>query len=211
MLIMKTNDVIIRPLRRMTIQERIDDGMYNATDFLNQWYTIYPNKAITFEEFIEKEEHVFENLFGENLHLNERYVKEEDGIWMEPCLFNSLLITIDEDLWVELEMEKAEDKGRRLLTLLIGKSESYNNEYKYTYVLTDKSGKYKIGRTSDIKKRVSTLSVGNPTIRIVAIIIGNVEEELHRKFRSKLVKGEWYELSPTDIKYILSKYTTINS
>ena len=115
---MKTNNIILRPLRRMTIQERIDDGMYNATDFLNQWNALYPNKQITFEEFIANEKD-FEKSFGENLYLNERFVKDGDIIWMEPCLFNVLLITIDGDLWVELEMEKAEDKGRKLLELLL--------------------------------------------------------------------------------------------
>ena len=207
---MKTNNIILRPLRRMTIQERIDDGMYNATDFLNQWNELYPHKAITFDEFIEKE-YVFEESFGENLHLSERYIKEEDGIWMDLCLFNSLLITIDVDLWVELQMEKAEDKGRKYIELLLHNRAQKDNEYKYTYILTDKSGKYKIGRTSDLKKRFSTLCVSNPTIKIIAIIIGDAEEELHRRFRNKQVKGEWFDLSDFDIKYILNKYKTINA
>ena len=207
---MKTNNIILRPLRRMTIQERIDDGMYNATDFLNQWNALYPNKQITFEEFIANEKD-FEKSFGENLYLNERFVKDGDIIWMEPCLFNVLLITIDGDLWVELEMEKAEDKGRKLLELLLHDRGQRNDEYKYTYILTDKSGKYKIGRTSDLKKRFSTFCVSNPSIKIIAIIIGDAEEELHRRFRNKQVKGEWFDLSDFDIKYILNKYKTINA
>ena len=207
---MKTNNIILRPLRRMTIQERIDDGMYNATDFLNQWNDLYPHKAITFDEFIEKES-IFEESFGEDFHLSERYIKEGNEIWMERCLFYSLLITIDGDLWVEFEMEKAEDKGRKELELLLNDRAQKNNEYTYTYILTDKSGKYKIGRTSDLKKRFSTFCVSNPTIKIIAIIIGDAEEELHRRFRNKQVKGEWFDLSDFDIKYILNKYKTINA
>ena len=207
---MKTNNIILRPLRRMTIQERIDDGMYNATDFLNQWNDLYPHKAITFDEFIEKES-IFEESFVEDFHLSERYIKEGNEIWMERCLFYSLLITIDGDLWVEFEMEKAEDKGRKELELLLNDRAQKNNEYTYTYILTDKSGKYKIGRTSDLKKRFSTFCVSNPTIKIIAIIIGDAEEELHRRFRNKQVKGEWFDLSDFDIKYILNKYKTINA
>ena len=207
---MKTNNIILRPLRRMTIQERIDDGMYNATDFLNQWNDLYPHKAITFDEFIEKES-IFEESFGEDFHLSERYIKEGNEIWMERCLFYSLLITIDGDLWVEFEMEKAEDKVRKELELLLNDRAQKNNEYTYTYILTDKSGKYKIGRTSDLKKRFSTFCVSNPTIKIIAIIIGDAEEELHRRFRNKQVKGEWFDLSDFDIKYILNKYKTINA
>ena len=207
---MKTNNIILRPLRRMTIQERIDDGLYNATDFLNQWNDLYPHKAITFDEFIEKES-IFEESFGEDFHLSERYIKEGNEIWMERCLFYSLLITIDGDLWVEFEMEKAEDKVRKELELLLNDRAQKNNEYTYTYILTDKSGKYKIGRTSDLKKRFSTFCVSNPTIKIIAIIIGDAEEELHRRFRNKQVKGEWFDLSDFDIKYILNKYKTINA
>lgn len=206
---MKTNNIIIRPLRRLFIQERVDDGMYNVTDFLNQWNALYPNKQITFEEFIANEKD-FEKSFGENLYLNERFVKDGDIIWMEPCLFNVLLITIDGDLWIEFEMEKAEDKGRKALEVLLKYKRTYNTDFTYTYIFSDDSCKYKIGKTTDIKKRFSALSIGNPTLKIIAIINRDVEEELHQHFRRKHIKGEWYDLSASDIDYIFTKYVTEN-
>lgn len=76
-----------------------------------------------------------------------------------------------------------------------------------TYVLIDRiSGFCKIGKTSDIKKRVQILSCGNPNIELALVIDSDVESELHNKFNNKLVKGEWYALSHKDIDFIRRKW-----
>lgn len=76
-----------------------------------------------------------------------------------------------------------------------------------TYVLIDRiSGFYKIGKTSDVRKRVQILSCGNPNIELLLVIDSDVESELHNKFNNKLVKGEWYALSHKDIDFIRRKW-----
>lgn len=76
-----------------------------------------------------------------------------------------------------------------------------------TYVLIDRiSGFYKIGKTSDVRKRVQILSCGNPNIELLLVIDSDVESELHKKFNQKLVKGEWYALSHRDINFIRRKW-----
>ena len=62
-----------------------------------------------------------------------------------------------------------------------------------TYLMKDKvTGLVKIGSTSDIKTRYRTLSCGNHNLLVIATIDENIENELHRRFSNKKVKGEIY-------------------
>ena len=66
---------------------------------------------------------------------------------------------------------------------------------------------YKIGITSNIKKRIKQLQTGNSNrLQLVCYIkndnVYNLEKELHNHFKDKLVFGEWYNLNLDDIEYI---------
>jgi hypothetical protein len=74
-----------------------------------------------------------------------------------------------------------------------------------TYLMTDASGYFKIGKTTDVEKRLNTFRTGNPTIRLLHIINNNVETELHRTYRSKRFIGEWFCLSKHDINEIIRR------
>lgn len=69
----------------------------------------------------------------------------------------------------------------------------------YTYIMTDGSGLYKIGKAFDVDKRLKSLQCGNATIKIVETAIGDYENYLHKKFKSKRVKGEWFSLNEDDL------------
>ena len=56
--------------------------------------------------------------------------------------------------------------------------------------------------SSDLERRESVLSTGNPTLKLLFFINGNREKELHDHFANKRVKGEWYNLNKNDLKYI---------
>ena len=71
-----------------------------------------------------------------------------------------------------------------------------------TYLLTDNTGLYKIGRSEDPYKRLSQLSCGSTSAKIYCVINSNIETELHRKFKAKRVKGEWFNLNESDLDYI---------
>jgi hypothetical protein len=80
-------------------------------------------------------------------------------------------------------------------------------EYVYVIKDVDISGYYKIGRTTDLYTRLSTFEVKLPfEIEVIAILqCGNaiqLERELHRRFASKRVKGEWFNLSTDDLEAI---------
>lgn len=72
----------------------------------------------------------------------------------------------------------------------------------YIYVMIDKNtGYYKIGRSVNPKHRERTLQSEKPTIEMLfnykAII--SHEKELHNMFKDKRIRGEWFDLSGSDI------------
>lgn len=84
---------------------------------------------------------------------------------------------------------------------------------KGTYVIRDRlSGLTKIGKTSNIKTRLSTLSTSNLNLSLLIVESINLEKELHTLFKDKKVKKEWYDLSAEDIEGIkeLFHYKKIN-
>lgn len=78
----------------------------------------------------------------------------------------------------------------------------HTSRKQYTYVMKDVSGYYKIGRSFYPEYRKSQLAIGNPTISLEFFIEGNREYELQKHFEIKRVKGEWFSLNKSDLKYI---------
>jgi hypothetical protein len=79
------------------------------------------------------------------------------------------------------------------------------NTIKYTYFIqSENGGNIKIGRTSqDPLKRLANLQTGSPTkLRIVGLIKGDKEEELHKRFDQYRVHGEWFSASDCLLDYI---------
>lgn len=76
-----------------------------------------------------------------------------------------------------------------------------------TYILEDASSNlYKIGKSSNVRKRASMLKCANPFISIFAIIDFDCEEELHKLFDGKRFEREWFRLSKEDIDFIVKNY-----
>ena len=71
------------------------------------------------------------------------------------------------------------------------------------------NGRYKIGMTNCIKKRLSQLSCGCPGIKCVyeSDLLRNapaIEKNIHRKMSSYCVGGEWFECDLNELLRILS-------
>jgi len=79
-----------------------------------------------------------------------------------------------------------------------------NNSDGFVYILTDATGLYKIGYTKSIHDRMINFRIGNTSIVIKELYIGNMNDEktLHIKFCKSCVQGEWFKLSESDFKYI---------
>lgn len=76
----------------------------------------------------------------------------------------------------------------------------------HTYIIKDKLNRYKIGRSSNLDKRMSQISSSNPNIELILVIPYNVEHKLHKEYEHKNVGGEWFNLSENDILNIKKKY-----
>ena len=94
---MKTNMVMVRKMNNFSILQRTKDGMFNATNLLNQWNNTKDNPKRDLKDFWDLKgvnEFIDVLVLEENLHgVNLPYVKskasrgENAGTWMHPILF----------------------------------------------------------------------------------------------------------------------------
>ena len=74
------------------------------------------------------------------------------------------------------------------------------------YIL-ESQGLYKIGKAANLSKRLAELQAGNPgELNVVATIVTEayevLERALHRLYVDQRVRGEWFQLSQSDIEEI---------
>lgn len=76
-----------------------------------------------------------------------------------------------------------------------------------TYLIKNKTtGFYKIGRSMFPFFRERTLQSQEPLIDIVKTWDNDIEDELHEKYKTQRVRGEWFNLSKIQVKYICTNY-----
>ena len=203
---MKTNIV---PMGQFMVEQRTDNGMFNATSIVKEWNDSN-NGSKSVAEFIH-EQMAFDKSFKG--YTNIRYEDTGKDIWMCLSHFGHLLIYLDNEVYKEYMMESAFNTQFNELFKNYTTFPEYAMERpiekRYTYIVTDSSGMYKIGSSYDPKKRIKSLAIGNPTISVVLVIDGDVEKELHGMFESQRVKGEWFGFHAKDIEYIRDNYKTI--
>lgn len=77
----------------------------------------------------------------------------------------------------------------------------------FVYLLQSPTGYFKIGRTRNPERRISTLDVKLPfEIEVIALIpcpdMRQLERDLHERYADKRAGGEWFALTPEDVAYI---------
>lgn len=85
----------------------------------------------------------------------------------------------------------------------------------YTYLMIDKRTRYyKIGFSNTPKYREKTLQSEQPSIEMIAHrrfidrkLAQDFEKQLHQKFDSKRIRGEWFDLNPQDVNDIMKLLT----
>ena len=103
-------------------------------------------------------------------------------------------------------MENEDLLSKEFLLNAFGALKTKKRSFK-TYILFDNAANlYKIGRATDVEKRLSTLAVANPSLSLTLVINANVENSLHKEYANKRVKSEWFKLSEEDIRNIDHKY-----
>lgn len=194
---MKTNQVMKRQMGMFAVYQRTNDGYFNATDLLKQM----EESPIDIIEEYKKEE-----ICGAC------YDYTDNGIFIPYHVLVHLMSIIRPDLFLDAHLLCMSDDYISKISLnnednvfeRCFKNFGHNKENIsiYTYIMTDDTGLYKIGRSSNIKGRLKQLSIGNSSLKLLFYIEGDYEKELHDKFANKHVKGEWYNLNKSDLKWI---------
>jgi len=75
------------------------------------------------------------------------------------------------------------------------------------YLMVDEHTNYvKIGFSVNPDKRERTLQSEKPTIKLLHVFSENHERQLHDKYKQKMVRGEWFNLSEKEVKHIIKSY-----
>jgi transcriptional regulator with XRE-family HTH domain len=80
-----------------------------------------------------------------------------------------------------------------------------------TYLMINEKGHVKIGRSYNPKIRESTLQSEQPYIKLLAITHSDIESELHNKYNHKRIRGEWFDLSESEVFSIIDDYGFVNT
>jgi hypothetical protein len=75
----------------------------------------------------------------------------------------------------------------------------------FVYFITSEGGPIKIGRATDVQKRLSALQTSNPeTLFVVGVIHSELHSEssVHRRFEHLRLRGEWFRRSSELITFI---------
>lgn len=86
------------------------------------------------------------------------------------------------------------------------KVDVYKDGKKDLYILRNETGRIKIGRSKNIQERVKNLSnAAGLKIEIIRYITGggHLETKLHYYFKRNRYIGEWFDLSESQIKFLL--------
>lgn len=199
---MKTNQVMIRPMGQFKVEQRTKDGFFNATSLLKQW-----NEALgadyTIEDYIKA--YIPQSV-------QERVVKIINGnvylpYMLEPQL-RLLVANYDIELYDKLSVESViwEWEDELSVSSNDGNTLTRSGDYKTYLMIDEASGAIKIGRAYDPNIRERTLAAQIPRIKLLAVCSNDIERMLHEKFKTKRMRGEWFNLTHKDIKSIIKDY-----
>jgi len=86
----------------------------------------------------------------------------------------------------------------------------------YCYIMHDNNypNAYKLGKSKKPKKREGTLLHDAPSITLYKAVktdnMYKLEKELHNKFKEKRIRGEWFNLTETEVNDIIEKYNFVD-
>ncbi|MGD8567356.1 MAG: GIY-YIG nuclease family protein [Gammaproteobacteria bacterium] len=138
--------------------------------------------------------------------------RKEDVDLIEKFLIDDCGFYYNERMEIEAEKRRKFTESRR-------NSRLKSDEDKVrVYLMKDRdTGYIKIGSSVNPLRRLAEMrnqskpakTVGNRDyylLYVTCIVKRSVESELHKKFSSKRIKGEWFDLSDGDIEYVIRTY-----
>ena len=111
----------------------------------------------------------------------------------------------NDDLLIRVAMLDARELTREEARYLTGRT-NQNTGVDYVYLMKDKvNNLYKIGKSKNPKRREKTLQSEKPSISMVFSVEFREdfnEKVLHGRYAAQRVRGEWFDLSPAQVRYI---------
>lgn len=129
------------------------------------------------------------------------YSNEESSTFIHEDLGLRIVILNDSFIYTH-----ERNKMSFLMDLMKLKSYPVINKKFSTYIGTDSSGLYKIGKATDILRRQNQLQVGNHYFNIILILHKDIELDLQIKYENKNKGGEWFSLTADDILDLIKIY-----
>lgn len=105
--------------------------------------------------------------------------------------------------------DRMKDASQRLLYANQSQEVTVLRAYRMLYIMKDShNGLYKIGKSVNPKTRERTLQSEKPSIKMVFSAKESEdmsEKSLHIEFAEQRVRGEWFSLTPAQVRYICSR------
>lgn len=162
-------------------------------------------KANNLIKFIFYDNLVYENTFVLKMQ-EEVFVTFENNKCKVITPFETKIVKTEKEFVDFLEQTKREfqvpDDVRHLEKVFKGDDKKEDG---YVYLMIDHNTKlYKIGWSKQPKVREKTLQSEQPKIELLKSFRTNKssETELHRYFKDKRIRGEWFNLTPSDLNLI---------
>lgn len=142
-------------------------------------------------------------------------------VWVSVALFlfglfgfGSIVIALEHHAEQEaLKREEAEIESRPVMQYVVPQPRKHKkptlDESGFVYLLKASTGQYKIGKTVKVEKRKRWIDIHVPfELELIhAIPCKNrhkAETTIKKRYRSQVIKGEWFLLSPEDVEAIKS-------
>lgn len=187
-------------------------------------FYIMDNLYYDWDNYIEMHDIVNEE-YEDNLYHN---IVDEDKIYKVLCCYDSY---IQQNILYNKQIKKLKKKEKKRILKIVNSYENldklsfdklYYHTYKkkikkqinkkeinkkFCYIIKNKrNGLYKIGYSKNPLGRESTLQSQEPELESIKIFKNNWESVLHEKYKEQRVRGEWFNLSNIQVKYICTHY-----
>jgi len=135
------------------------------------------------------------------LNAVDSYVRLTSGTWTTDSLINSHVSKLINKYRTLLKNNNI-TKSAKKLGISIRAIQKSNTNTKTYLIKNRRNGFYKIGKSNNPFKREKTLQSEEPDIVLVKTWSRNIESKLHKDYKEHRVRGEWFELSKAQVKYI---------
>ena len=127
------------------------------------------------------------------------------GTWTTDSLINSHVSELINKYRTLLKNYNITKSAKKLGTSIRAIQKSNTNTKTYL-IKNRRNGFYKIGRSINPLKREQTLQSEEPDIVMTKTWDEDIENKLHIEYKDYRIRGEWFELSKAQVKYICTNY-----